>query len=62
MILKLQILLISVSLLFCILIFDMLRKKMIQLKYSLLWIITSFFLLLISIFPMIIEKSHPSSA
>ena len=51
MILKLQIFIILISLGLCGLFFEMLKKEIIQLKYSLLWLMTSVFLIFISLFP-----------
>ncbi|WP_042240071.1 DUF2304 domain-containing protein [Paenibacillus sp. FSL R5-0912] len=51
--LKLQIFLIVISVLFLLLLFNMIKKYELQLKYALLWIMVVSIMIIISVFPKI---------
>jgi hypothetical protein len=53
--LGIQIFTICISVLFNVLIFVMLRKEVVELKYTLLWILAGLAMLIFSIFPQIIQ-------
>lgn len=52
---RLQVIMISCSLMFLLYIIFMIRSKRIELKYSLIWMLTALSLILLSIFPFILE-------
>jgi len=52
---RLQIIMIAASLLFLIYVIAMLRKRKIELKYTLIWLFTATFFLVIAVFPDLIK-------
>ncbi len=53
---RLQIIMIAASLLFLIYVIAMLRNKKIELKYTLIWLLTATFFLVMAVFPDLIKK------
>lgn len=56
MTLKFQVVLIICVIIFFLLIISLLKKNQLELKYSILWIVTGVVLLVIAVFPVIIGK------
>lgn len=56
MTIKLQVVLVICVIIFLAMIIRLLRKKSLELKYSILWIITGVVLLVLAIFPTLLEK------